>query len=446
MKSTNSYLAGAVSLIAFAVLAFGQASGAWAASSVALSNVTFAPGKAVDLRLAQQTGSKADVRAKVTYKDGWANIDLRYKHLPPAILYGGDVTAYVLWSVTPAGWATNLGEVRPATDDLEHRQSYRTNQANFALMVTAESFFLAPEPSQLVLFVNEAPAKEKEGVTTVKFSYSGLSPVKHDVDNIAGRKWSSKVPLALAEARKAFEVAGNNQSKTYALDLYQAADDSLSKAEELFRARKSEKEITFSARNSVELSAQANYTSLNRQAAEALKELEMARAAQMSQLQAQKGQLEAQKGQLEAQNVQLAGQLAQMKRDLLAAASTIAEARASAEGVILTLPGILFAVDKATLQPQGELALAKLSGVLLALPRTAAVVNGYTDSTGKPDYNQVLSLKRATSVTDFLAKQGVQASRMKAVGMGDQNPIASNATPEGRTKNRRVEIDILVMR
>jgi outer membrane protein OmpA-like peptidoglycan-associated protein len=437
MKATNSYLASAVNLIAFAVLALGQASGAWGASSVTLSNVTFAPGKTVDLRLQQQTGSEADLSVNVTYKDGWANIELRHKDLPPAILYGGDVTAYVLWSVTPAGWATNLGEIRPSTD--ERKQTYRTNQSNFALMVTGEPFFLAAQPSELVLFVNQAPGKEKKGVTTAKFSYSDLTPVKHDVDNIAGRKWSSKVPLALAEARKAFEVAGGNQAKTYALDLYQAADDSLSKAEELFRARRSEKEISFSARNSVELSAEANYTSLNRQAAEALKELEMARAAQMSQLEAQKGQLETQKGQLEAQ-------VAQMKQVLLAAASTIAEARASAEGVILTLPGILFAVDKVTLQPQGELALAKLSGVLLALPRTAAVVNGYTDSTGKPGYNQVLSLKRATSVTDFLAKQGVQPSRMKAVGMGDQNPIASNATAEGRAKNRRVEIDILVMR
>jgi outer membrane protein OmpA-like peptidoglycan-associated protein len=172
----------------------------------------------------------------------------------------------------------------------------------------------------------------------------------------------------------------------------------------------------------------------------------MARAAQMSQLQTQKGQLEAQKGQLEAQKGELEAQVAQVKQDLLAAASTIADARASAEGVILTLPGILFALDKATLQPQGELALAKLSGVLLALPRTAAVVNGYTDSTGKPDYNQALSLKRATSVTDFLAKQGVQASRMKAVGMGDQNPVAANDTAQGRAQNRRVEVDILVMR
>jgi outer membrane protein OmpA-like peptidoglycan-associated protein len=446
MKSTNSYLTGAVSLIVFAVLAFGQASGAWGASPVTLSNVTFAPGKTVDLRLEQQTGSQANLRAKVTYKDGWANIDLKYKNLPPAILYGGDVTAYVLWSVTPAGWATNLGEVRPATDELEHTQSYRTNQANFALMVTGESFFLAPEPSDLVLFLNQAPAKEKKGVTATSFSYSNLTPVKRDVDNIAGRKWSSTIPLALAEARKAFEVAGGNKAKTYALDLYQAADDSLSKAEQLFKARRSEKEITFSARNSVEFSAQANYTSLNRQAVQAIKELEMARAAQMSQLETQKGQLEAQKGQLEAQKGQLEAQVAQMKQVLLAAASTIAEARASAEGVILTLPGILFAVDKATLQPQGELALAKLSGVLLALPRTAAVINGYTDSTGKPEYNQALSLKRATSVSDFLAKQGVQPGRMKAVGMGEQDPVASNDTAEGRAKNRRVEIDILVIR
>ena len=111
MKSTNSYLGGAVSFIVFAVLAFGQVSGAWGASSVSLSNITFAPGETVDLQLQQQTGSEADMRVKVTYKDGWANIELKHKKLEPAILYGGDVTAYVLWSVTPAGWATNLGVV-----------------------------------------------------------------------------------------------------------------------------------------------------------------------------------------------------------------------------------------------------------------------------------------------------------------------------------------------
>lgn len=442
MKSTNPYLAGAISLIAFAVLALGQV--AWGASSVTLSNITFAPGETVDLPLQQQTGSEADMRVKVNYKDGWANIELKHKKLEPAILYGGDVTAYVLWSVTPAGWATNLGEIRPSTD--ERKQTYRTNQSNFALMVTGEPFFLAAAPSDLVLFVNEAPAKEKKGVTAATFSYSDLVPVTREVDNIAGRKWSSKVPLALAEARTAFEVAGRNQAKTYALDLYQGAKDSLNKAEQLYSARRSEKEISFSARNSVELSAQANYTSLNRQVAKAFKELEMARAAEQRRLEAQKGQLEMQKGQLEVQNVQLETELAQMKQDLLAAASTIAEARASAEGVILTLPGIFFSLDKATLQPQAELTLAKLAGVLLALPRTAAVINGYTDSSGKPKYNEALSLKRAMSVGEFLSNQGVQPNRLTAVGMGDQNPLVPNTTEEGRAQNRRVEIDILVRR
>lgn len=441
MKSTNSYLASAMSLILFAVLALGQASEA-AGAAVTLNSVTFAPGETIDLRLAQQTGSPADVRAQVHYKDGWANIELKYKRLEPAILYGGDVTAYVLWSVTPAGWATNLGEVRPSTE--EGKQTYRTNQSSFALMLTAEPFFLAAAPSELVLFVNESP--KKKGVTAVTFSYPNLVPVAHELSNIAGKTWSSKVPLSLAEARKAFELAGRNQAKTYALDLYQGADDSLAKAEELFRTRRSEKEITFSARNSVELSAQANYTSLNRQAAKALKELEMARAVEKSRLEAEKGQLETQKGQLEAAKGQLETQIAQMKQDLLAATSTIAQARASAEGVVLTLPGILFAVDKATLQPQAELALAKLAGVLLALPRTAAVINGYTDASGKAEYNQALSMKRATSVSDFLAKQGVQPTRLKAVGLGDQNPVASNTTGEGRAQNRRVEVDIQVMR
>ena len=76
-------------------------------------------------------------------------------------------------------------------------------------------------------------------------------------------------------------------------------------------------------------------------------------------------------------------------------------------------------------------------------PETRIQVNGYTDSTGNDAHNQELSQRRANSVAQYLISQGVSSSRIVANGFGSSNPIASNATPEGRQANRRVEVRIL---
>ena len=70
------------------------------------------------------------------------------------------------------------------------------------------------------------------------------------------------------------------------------------------------------------------------------------------------------------------------------------------------------------------------------------MIYGYTDSTGRVEYNQTLSEQRAASVRAYLASKGLSGSRIKTKGMGVNDPIASNETPEGRSKNRRVEFTI----
>ena len=75
-------------------------------------------------------------------------------------------------------------------------------------------------------------------------------------------------------------------------------------------------------------------------------------------------------------------------------------------------------------------------------PETKIQVSGYTDNTGNPNSNLNLSLQRAQSVANYLAAQGVSPSRISSIGYGDRNPVASNATSEGRALNRRVEINI----
>lgn len=71
------------------------------------------------------------------------------------------------------------------------------------------------------------------------------------------------------------------------------------------------------------------------------------------------------------------------------------------------------------------------------------VINGHTDSVGKPDYNQKLSERRAASVKDYFAGKGIPANKMTTVGHGQQEPIADNKTEDGRAINRRVELDLL---
>jgi outer membrane protein OmpA-like peptidoglycan-associated protein len=110
--------------------------------------------------------------------------------------------------------------------------------------------------------------------------------------------------------------------------------------------------------------------------------------------------------------------------------------------MIVSLPDILFDTDQATLKNDAKIVIAKLAGILLILPELNLRVEGHTDSTGSADYNQDLSERRAVSVRDFLAQQGIGGQRMVAVGYGLSRPVADNATREGRAKNRRVEIVI----
>lgn len=75
-------------------------------------------------------------------------------------------------------------------------------------------------------------------------------------------------------------------------------------------------------------------------------------------------------------------------------------------------------------------------------PDKTAVISGYTDSTGSAAYNQKLSEKRAQSVKNEIVKQGISSERLEAKGYGEEKPIASNKTREGRQKNRRVEAEV----
>lgn len=109
--------------------------------------------------------------------------------------------------------------------------------------------------------------------------------------------------------------------------------------------------------------------------------------------------------------------------------------------IALTMPSsVTFSVDSAQLKPEFYPALNDVSATLVEYPRTTVDVVGHASSDGPDDYNMRLSERRATSVANYLQGQGVQPMRIRATGMGETQPIASNDTQAGRAANRRVEI------
>jgi hypothetical protein len=105
------------------------------------------------------------------------------------------------------------------------------------------------------------------------------------------------------------------------------------------------------------------------------------------------------------------------------------------------LYGLHFDSDKATIQPESKSLLVDISDALKNFPDWRLRIVGHTDSTGDPEHNLRLSLDRATAIQAALVDRGIDLQRLAVAGLGENRPIASNATPEGRALNRRVELD-----
>lgn len=113
------------------------------------------------------------------------------------------------------------------------------------------------------------------------------------------------------------------------------------------------------------------------------------------------------------------------------------------EQLLVSFPQeILFATDSADLKPDQRSELNTLATNLAKYPDTKVQVIGHTDNTGSAGHNFDLSARRAGSVSAVLVDSGVAGSRVSATGKGEDNPIASNLTEDGRSMNRRVEVVI----
>ncbi|HJW16572.1 MAG TPA: OmpA family protein [Flavisolibacter sp.] len=120
-----------------------------------------------------------------------------------------------------------------------------------------------------------------------------------------------------------------------------------------------------------------------------------------------------------------------------------AEVRRVGEGIVIDFKEkVLFGFDRSDLGANASTNLDKLINVLNKYPDTDIKILGHTDNKGTDEYNQGLSERRASSVSAYLKNHGISSSRVSTKGMGENDPIASNDTEEGRSQNRRVEFVI----
>ena len=125
-------------------------------------------------------------------------------------------------------------------------------------------------------------------------------------------------------------------------------------------------------------------------------------------------------------------------------ADTGVEVQRVGDNITLDMPGaVTFATDSADINSAFYPVLDKVAATLGEFDQTMIEVAGHTDSTGSRAYNMALSERRAGSVLSYLSSRGVARERMIAVGAGPDHPVDTNATPEGRAQNRRVEITIV---
>jgi outer membrane protein OmpA-like peptidoglycan-associated protein len=463
-------------LIAIVLLSSTALSGA----EIKLTALTLQGGKTVQIGFAKtfRAPSRAAIQATLTFDNGQASVSLKYEKMEPAVLFAGDISAYVLWAVTPDGTTENLGEVVADKKSSSGTVQGYTGKKTFALMVTAEPFATVTRPTELVVFVSG----ENQGmnIANTPFTFKDFATdYKGALDSISSVQYNDKTPAAVKQAMKALEIAekiGAAEVNPKALAQAQAA---FAKAQASTRDKKA---MADQARVAAQLASQAIKDTVKvkeeQAAAEAeakrlaeraalesrattaegesariaqeLKEVQIQRealagetrnlaqlteklAAERDQLAAEKSALAAERDAIKKERDELAGMLK-------GALSSVAETTETARGVIVSLSGILFDVGKATLKPASQLSVAKLAGILMVFSNMNLSIEGYTDSTGSADLNMRLSMDRARSVYEFLMTQGVPNSRMKYQGFGPENPVAPNDTETNRARNRRVEV------
>jgi outer membrane protein OmpA-like peptidoglycan-associated protein len=262
----------------------------------------------------------------------------------------------------------------------------------------------------------------------------------------------------LSEARGALLTARADPhvAQAAALELQQA-EAALARAEEAWRSNQNIDETRHlaylarqrvaiahevGARRAAELRLQQADAERERVRAEArVREAQLAeQRALVAQQQASAAREQAAQAQLQMQTARAKAEGAEERAQRLEAELQQLEAKQTQRGLVVTLGDVLFDTGSAELRSGALRSLERLAAVLRDHPERRVLIEGFTDSTGSASTNLALSERRANSVRQALIAQGVPPQQIEVRAYGQAHPVASNATPEGRQLNRRVEV------
>jgi outer membrane protein OmpA-like peptidoglycan-associated protein len=261
-------------------------------------------------------------------------------------------------------------------------------------------------------------------------------------DDAQGNAAAEKKAALEREARARADAASEAQRRQEAEQARQQAE--AAKAEALRMRQDAENAAQEAERQQQEAERQKQEADQARAAALQQQQEAQAAAQQAAQereaARSQQKAAEAEAERARQAAAQAEAEKAQLRSQLLSQLNSILQTRDSARGLIVNMSDVLFDTGSYTLKPGAREKMAKISGILLAHPGLNLQIEGHTDSVGSDEFNQQLSERRADSVRDFLIGQGVAGSAISARGFGKTQPVASNETPEGRQRNRRVEL------
>jgi outer membrane protein OmpA-like peptidoglycan-associated protein len=260
-------------------------------------------------------------------------------------------------------------------------------------------------------------------------------------------------PRDLVQARADYASARDGVAMKFDPTDVHEADVALQRAERAWRESPDDRQVDLAIvadRRALLAVAEARATQAIQQAEQANARLDAARAAQLRGARNRLNSTQQELGRTQMQLQHERETTSEQQQKLRAIEASLAEARETIariatvrdddRGMVITLPGeVLFKTGKYDLKPAAMAKLAQIAGAL-AGKEQRIVVYGYTDDVGTHANNMALSWNRARSVRDYLVSQGIPQDLVTAEGKGPDEPVADNASVEGRAQNRRVEI------
>jgi flagellar motor protein MotB len=431
---------------------------------------------------------EAKGQAVVESKRGRTEIEVSVEKMLPPARFGAEYLTYTLWAITPEGAPHNIGEVIPNGSD-KAKLRVTTDLQSFGMIVTAEPYSAARQPSDVVVLENQVRPDTVGQIKEIQARYE-LMPRGHYTWDVANKLKPDDVGvpkvsmdryealLELYEARNAAGIAGAANAQQYAPQTYQKAQDLLAEAQRLQDSKAASSLVVQMAREAAQTAEDSRVIAEKRRQEEKLASLQAETTqAQRAQLQAES---EAQKARIDADTARAAADSERAARQRAEADAAEARSRtvdAAPPTVIVTpapstssaqagsgkqrlrmrlleqLNGVVTTRDTprglvATVTDSGfsgsqlreplSSRMGRLVAILQPYPGLQIAVEGSSDSSA----NDAQAGKRAESVRQMLVARGLSANRCTARGLGDSRPLVANSTAAGREQNRRVEIVI----